>query len=168
MDYADMSNFPFFVRARFDFIFNSNSIWMQLPVASCQLPVAILACWRFAGWPLLGSADSDATRAEATLCQPTSSSTYSGGAIGVVLVVRVGVGVGAGAGAGPLCVQSNYFGVGHIKRQLQAEAVAELQSQHRNDCTPRASSQRDSAPLVAINRHRILLFIFSSFHFYNS
>lgn len=162
MDYADMSNFPFFVRARFlfyfQFKFNLNA------VASYQLP-----CWRFAGWPLLGSADSDATRAEATLCQPTSSSTYSGGAIGVVLVVGVGVGVeaGVGAGAGPLCVQSNYFGVGH-KRQLQAEAVAELQSQHRNDCAPRASSQRDSAPLVAINRHSILLFIFSSLQFYNS
>lgn len=116
MDYADMSNFPFFVRARFRFYFqfkfNLNA------VASCQLPVTILPCWRFAGWPLLGSADSDATRAEATLCQPTSSSTYSGGAIGVVLVVGVGVGVeaGVGAGAGPLCVQSNYFGVGHIKK----------------------------------------------------
>lgn len=137
MDYADMSNFPFFVRARFRFYFqfkfNLNA------VASYQLP-----CWRFAGWPLLGSADSDATRAEATLCQPTSSSTYSGGAIGVVLVVRVGVGVaaGVGAGAGPLCVQSNYLGVGHIKKTIagggcRRAAIAASQRLHAKGLLPK-------------------------------
>lgn len=164
-----MSNFPFFLFVLVSFLF---SIQIQFE-CSCQLPYCQLPCWRFAGWPLLGSADSDATRAEATLCQPTSSSTYSGGAIGVVLGVRVGAGVGAGAG--PLCVHSDYFGVGHIKKTIagggcRRAAIAASQRLHKPSHVKglRSPPQRYSAPLVAINRHRILLFIFSSFHFYNS
>lgn len=147
-------SFFFFVRAGFRFYFqfkfNLNAVasW-QLPVAI--LPVAILPCWRFAGWPLLGSADSDATRAEATLCQPTSSSTYSGGAIGVVLGVRVG----AGVGAGPLCVHSDYFGVGHIKKTIagggcRRAAIAASQRLHKPSHVKGLPPlpQRDSAPLV--------------------
>lgn len=107
---------------------------------------------------MLGSAavDSDATRAE---LRPHFASRRAGPVV---------VGVGVGVGAGPLCVHSNYFGVGHIKKDNCRRWRRRLQSQHLRlhkgfDLFPARPPLVAIWPLIDIAY--ILFIFFESFNF---